>query len=146
MTMCKKDDNIWPLRKALKCLLQNIVGNNAKGWMSKRVFQEKKARPIFRKTNVSYPLIRTSTCAYQEVRMFVFRKIWRALLSWNTVFEIRPFVLLPTIYTMLDSLFHKRNPFITAVISGSIFKKILRLKLEKKTLEEDISLLGYYND
>ena len=26
----------------------------------------------------------------------VFRKIWRALFSWNTCFEIRPFDLLPT--------------------------------------------------
>ena len=32
--------------------------------------------------------------------MFVFRKIWRALCSWNTRFEIRPFALLPTIYTL----------------------------------------------
>ena len=29
--------------------------------------------------------------------MFVLRKIWRALFSWNTRFEIRPFVLLPSI-------------------------------------------------
>ena len=28
--------------------------------------------------------------------MFVFRKIWRALFSWNVRFEIRPFALLPT--------------------------------------------------
>ena len=28
--------------------------------------------------------------------MFVFRKIWRALFSWNFRFEIRPFALLPT--------------------------------------------------
>ena len=27
--------------------------------------------------------------------MFVFRKTWRALFSWNTRFEIRPFALLP---------------------------------------------------
>ena len=27
--------------------------------------------------------------------MFVFRKIWRALFSYNTCFEIRPFALLP---------------------------------------------------
>ena len=39
-----------------------FVGNNAKGWISKRVFQENKARQIFRKTNISYPLIRTRTC------------------------------------------------------------------------------------
>ena len=29
--------------------------------------------------------------------MFIFQKIWRALFSWNTRFEIRPFALLPTI-------------------------------------------------
>ena len=28
--------------------------------------------------------------------IFVFRKIWHALFSWNTRFEIRPFALLPT--------------------------------------------------
>ena len=37
------------------------VGNNVKGRISKRVFQENKARQIFRKTNISYPLIRTRT-------------------------------------------------------------------------------------
>ena len=30
--------------------------------------------------------------------MFVFRKIWRALFSRNTRFEIRPFALLSTIW------------------------------------------------
>ena len=42
-----------------------IVGNKAKERISKRVFQEKKARQIFRKTNISYPLIRSK---YQGVR------------------------------------------------------------------------------
>ena len=62
----------------------------------KRVLQENKARKIFRKTNISYPLIRTRMCAYQGVKMFLFPKIWRALFSYNTRFEIRPFALLPT--------------------------------------------------
>ena len=35
------------------------VGNKAKERISKRVFQESKARQNFRKTNISYPLIRT---------------------------------------------------------------------------------------
>ena len=35
--------------------------------------------------------------------MFVFRKFWRALLSWNTRFEIRPFALLPTKYSITGS-------------------------------------------
>ena len=33
-----------------------FVGNKTKGRISKRVFQENKARQIFRKTNISYPL------------------------------------------------------------------------------------------
>ena len=44
------------------------VGNKTKGWISKRVFQENKARPIFRKTNISYPVIRTRTRTYQGLR------------------------------------------------------------------------------
>ena len=35
-----------------------IVGSKAKGRISKRVLQENKARQIFQKTNISYPLIR----------------------------------------------------------------------------------------
>ena len=31
--------------------------------------------------------------------MFVFPKIWRALFSWNTRFEIRPFGLLMTVFS-----------------------------------------------
>ena len=37
-----------------------FVGNKAKGLIRKRVFQENKAHQIFRKTNISYPLIRTN--------------------------------------------------------------------------------------
>ena len=46
----------------------NIVGIKAKGQVSKRLLQENKARQIFRKTNISCPLISTRTCAYQGVR------------------------------------------------------------------------------
>ena len=60
----------------------HYVGNETKGRISKRVFQENKARQIFQKTNISYPQIRTCT--------------WRALFSWNIRFEILPFALLPT--------------------------------------------------
>ena len=44
------------------------VGNEAKGRISKWVLQENKARQIFRKSNISYPLIHTRTRAYQGVR------------------------------------------------------------------------------
>ena len=82
--------------------LRYYVSNKTKGRISKRMFQENKARQIFRKTNISYPLIRTRTCVYQGVRNVRFRKIWRALFSWSTRFEIRPFALLPT-FTWLNS-------------------------------------------
>ena len=49
----------WDLKRTNK---KQFVGNKAKGRISKRVFQENKARQTFRK-------------------MFVFRKIWRALFS-----------------------------------------------------------------
>ena len=42
-------------------VLRPFVGNKAKGRISKQVFQEYKARQIFRKRNISYPLIRTRT-------------------------------------------------------------------------------------
>ena len=45
-----------------------IVGNKAKVRISNQVFRENKSRQIFRKTNVSYPLICTRMCAYQGVR------------------------------------------------------------------------------
>ena len=42
-----------PVVKLKNC---DCVGNRAKRRISKRVFQENKARQIFRKTNISYPL------------------------------------------------------------------------------------------
>ena len=54
------------LRKLL--LKEQIVSDEAKGRISKRVLQENKARQISRKTNISYPLIRTRVCACQGVR------------------------------------------------------------------------------
>ena len=53
----------------------NFVTNKVKGRISKRVFQENKASQIFRKMNISYPLICTRSCAYQGVRnMHFFEK------------------------------------------------------------------------
>ena len=79
-------------------ILRQYVGNKAEGQISKRMFQENKARQIFRKTNTYYPLITTRRYEYQGVKKFIFRKIWCALFSWNTRFEIRLFALLPTIF------------------------------------------------
>ena len=64
----------------MSVISREVVGNNAKGRILKRVLLENKACQIFRKTSISYPLIRT-----------------RALFSSNTRFEIRSFAFLPTL-------------------------------------------------
>ena len=51
--------------------------------------------------------------------MFVFRKIWRALFSWNTRSEIRPFALLPTIYGFLKYLSRVFFTIIVFITMGS---------------------------
>ena len=43
-------------------IVAQLLGNKVKEQFPKRVFRESKARQIFRKTNISYPLIRTRTC------------------------------------------------------------------------------------
>ena len=61
-------------RTVMKLLnLGQFVGNKAKGRISKRVFQESKARQNFRKTNILF--------YEKQTNMFVFRKFWRAFLS-----------------------------------------------------------------
>ena len=44
----------------------SVIGQKKR--ISKQVLKENKACQIFQKTNISYPLIRTRTCAYQRVR------------------------------------------------------------------------------
>ena len=51
-----------------------ILGNRAKGQISKRVFQENKTRQIFRKKNNSYPLICRRTCVSRSKKCSFFRK------------------------------------------------------------------------
>ena len=71
-----------------------LVGNMAKGWISKRVFQGNKARQIFRKTNISYPLTRIRTCAYQGVRNVSFPEILACFVSMKHPFWDFPFCLI----------------------------------------------------
>ena len=47
----------WLRRQNSKNLQVQVVGNKAKGRISKQVFQENKACQIFQKRNISYPLI-----------------------------------------------------------------------------------------
>ena len=65
------------------------ASNKAKGLISKRVWQENKARQIVRKTN-------THVCVSWGKKCSFFGKIWRALFSCNIHFEIRLFAFLST--------------------------------------------------
>ena len=97
-------------------------GNKAKEWISKRMFQDNKARQIFWKTNLSYPMTRTP-CAYQGVKKYSFFGEFGVLFSWNIRFEIRPFALLPTNYSWEDAIIQKWNASSLLHTSPEIFAK-----------------------
>ena len=93
----------WIQRFSLKSYFEifktDAADNKAKRKIFKRVFQENKARQIFRKTIISYPLIRRYTCTYQDVTNLRFSENLACFVVffWNTRFEIRLFALSPTI-------------------------------------------------
>ena len=114
--------------------IEVIVSNNPKGRISKRVFQENKARQIFRKTNISYPLIRTlrtgvsikestpnfpkskhflRACAYQGVRNVRFREIWSKICFLET--PVSRFALLP--YYRRKSYCHETVSFFMDLVN-----------------------------
>ena len=84
-----------------------IVGNKAKGLITKRVFQESKARHNFRKTNISYPPnTHTYVCVSGGKKCLFFRNFGKLCFIETPVLR---FALLP------DS---RRNP--TPTLSKSM--------------------------
>ena len=73
--------------------------------ISKQVLQENKTRRIFRKTSISYPLIRTRTCAFQAVRNVCFSENLACF-----VFLQHPFWDLP-FCVVADDLYHPISTF-----------------------------------
>ena len=71
-----------------------FVGNKVKGRISKRVFQENKARKIFRKTNIFNPLILTRTCTYQGVKNVCFSENLACFVFLRHPFWDSPFCLI----------------------------------------------------
>ena len=72
--------------------------HNLSAIISKRVFQENKARQIFLKMKISYPLMLTRTCGYQGVRNVCFSESCHTLFSCNTHFLQHPRFTLLTYY------------------------------------------------
>ena len=88
MTISMTCDSLKFNMGSLNTSLWEFTGNKAKGRISKRVFQENKARQIFRKENIH-------TCAYHGVKNVRFSEILACF-----VFLKHPFwdsTLLPTI-------------------------------------------------
>ena len=79
-------------------LYHEYVGNKAKGQILKRVFQENKVRQIIRKTNISYPLIRTRTCACQGLRNVRFSEKLARFVFFKNQFWDSPFCLITNEY------------------------------------------------
>ena len=57
----KENINSFDVTSVFLYPLPEVICNKAKGRISKRVLQENRARQIFRKTNISYSMIRTGT-------------------------------------------------------------------------------------
>ena len=74
--------------------MYKLVGNKAKGRILKRVFQKNEARQMFRKTNISYPLINTRTGVYQGVRNVRFTENLPRFVFLKHPFWDSPFCLL----------------------------------------------------
>ena len=86
-------------------MYNKVVGNKAKGRISKRVFQENKASQTSGKTNISCPLIRTRTkCLFFEnfgVLCFLETPVLRfALLPYYR----RSMIVTDTLLFLLDSV------------------------------------------
>ena len=75
-------------------LYHEYVGYKAKGQILKRFFQENKVRQIIRKTNISYPLIRTRTCACQGLRNVRFSEKLACFVFFKNQFRDSPFCLI----------------------------------------------------
>ena len=71
--------------------------------------QKNKARQIFRKTNISYPLIHTRTCAYQGVRKVRFSENLACFVFLKHPFCDSPFCLIT------DDILYIQNAFLLII-------------------------------
>ena len=121
-------------RNSKKPLMENFVlcavqvlGDKAKGRILKRVFQENKARQIFRRTNISNPLIHTHTCAYQGVRNVRFSKNLMCFVFLQHPFWDLPFRLITDEVVGKNERFFVSHVYIT-------WSKMLMIEMPKNYL------------
>ena len=111
-------------------LVLHLVGNKAKGRISKPVFQENKAHQTFRKVNISYPLICTRTFVYQGVRNVRFSENLACFVFLKRPFWDSPFCLITdelgniTFHKSLWLLWDFFNRFAVAFFEASVLKEV----------------------
>ena len=106
------------------------------------VFQENKADQIFRKTNISYLLIRTRTCAHQGVRNVSFSENLTCFLLLKHLFWDSPFCLISDDYVKIAvfcwNIFNKNiaKLVIDNVVSEKLKFKLTQVKFLQKVLTQ----------
>ena len=64
----------------------------------------KQGRPIFPKNKLFPPIDQHTCLCVSGSKKFVFWKTWRAWIYFKTRFEIRPFALLPTMFSTFGTI------------------------------------------
>ena len=106
------------------------------------VFQENKADQIFRKTNSSYLLIRTRTCAHQGVRNVSFSENLTCFLLLKHLFWDSPFCLISDDYVKIAvfcwNIFNKNiaKLVINNVVCEKLKFKLTQVKFLQKVLTQ----------
>ena len=102
-----------------------LVGNKAKGRISKWVFQESKAHQIFQKTNISYPLVCTRTESEMVVWNVRFFGKFGVLYFLET--PVLRFALLP--YYRRTLICFENNPARKSAFFGWVFCQAISLHI-----------------
>ena len=122
----------------LLVVMEYFVCNKVRRRIFKGVFQKKsKAHQMFRKTNISYPLIHTCTSTYKGVRNVHFSEnlacfVLLKYLFWDSPFylvndDLRAYIIIAVICCYLKRENYKLLKFY--VNNTSYFKKRLLLKV-----------------
>ena len=126
-------ERVWSSRH----LKLHFFGSKAKRQILKRFFQENKARQIFPKTDISYPLIGTRTCVYQGVRNVRFSENLASSVFLKHLLWDSPFCLVSE--TFQNYAFFNTNNF-TTIQRGIFWVRFHRSRVKLTPLPKRVSL------
>ena len=121
-------ESLWEFSGFVFPQMWQIIGNKVKGQISKRVFQENKARQIFRKRTFLTPwYAHVRTCAYEDVRNVRFSKNLARFLFLKHPFWDSRFCLTTgevKIVKILKGWTNSTMPFTTELSVFKAFKEV----------------------